>query len=517
MMKKHWLLSVVLVACLAFLSACNLPQESVKEQDTPETAGEETVTLKVLEESACYLGPGADFTLVRVLEPNQTFPIISIDTEGAWYQVNPNELVDPNPPDKPRSDDMSLRCWVPSDAGQTSGEQATIPIAPLPILQTAAKTTCYAGPSTSFDAVSSLDVGQYFKIYAIDDDITWIDDDITWIIDGADWFQVNPNELVDPNPPDKPLIAGLSLTEEELSLRCWVPGTGVHYTGDLLMIPVVSIPDEAAVVKLLEKTSCYFGPGMSFGVARVLEADRAFHIAHVAADGAWYQVNPNELVDPNPPDKPRSDDMSLRCWIPSGTGQTSGDLGKAPIFDRPLLRLGEQTNCYAGPGMEYQSLRLLDTGQYFRIFAIDDDITWIDDDITWIDDDMTWIADGASWFQINPNELVDPNPPDKPLMAGLTLTEEELSFRCWVPRRSVQYTGDLFSLPVLSVPVVTPTPMPTATLKPIIYPTATPYPPTATPTPGDNCSIYTTEKDCRAHHNDGCDWDPNEQVCYQSP
>jgi predicted small secreted protein/uncharacterized protein YraI len=532
MMKKHRLISAVLVACLVFLSACNLPQESGKEQETPEAAIEETVTFKVLKESECYLGPGADFTLVRVLEPNQTFRIISIDTAGAWYQVNPNELIDPEPPEKPPNENLTmeelrLRCWVPNAAGQTNGELAKVPIAPKPIIRTGTGTTCYAGPGTSFAEVRSLDVDQYFKIYAIDDDVVWIDDDVVWTVDGAAWFQINPNELVDPNPPDKPLIEGLTLTEEELSLRCWVPRAGVQYTGDLLMVPVISIPDETAVVRMLTQTSCYFGPGMNFGVARVLEANQAFRIAHVAADGAWYQVNPNEMVDPDPPGKvlPESlnlsvEELSLRCWVPSGAGETRGDLGKIPIFDLPLLGTGEQTNCYAGPGMEYQSVRLLDAGQYYRIFAIDDDVVWIDGDVV-------WIADGAAWFQINPNEMMDPDPPGKPLDENLTM--EELSLRCWVPRRSVQYTGDLFSLPVVSVPVVTPTEMPTATMKPIVYPTATPYPPTATPypptstpfiptpTPGINCSDYTTFEDCMEHANYGCEWNPNTNVCYQRP
>ncbi len=265
-MKKHRLISAVLVACLVFLSACNLPQESGKEQETPEAAIEETVTFKVLKESECYLGPGADFTLVRVLEPNQTFRIISIDTAGAWYQVNPNELADPDPPGKPLNEnltmeELSLRCWVPNGAGQTNGELAKVPIAPKPIIRTGTGTTCYAGPGTSFAEVRSLDVDQYFKIYAIDDDVVWIDDDVVWTADGAAWFQINPNELVDPDPPDKPLIEGLTLTEEELSLRCWVPRAGVHNTGDLLMVPVISIPDETAVVRMLTQTPCYFGPG----------------------------------------------------------------------------------------------------------------------------------------------------------------------------------------------------------------------------------------------------------------
>jgi len=198
MMKKHWLISAVLVACLVFLSACNLPQESVKEQETPEAAIEETVTFKVLKESECYLGPGADFTLVRVLEPNQTFRIISIDTAGAWYQVNPNELMDPDPPGKPLNEnltmeELSLRCWVLNAAGQTNGELAKVPIAPKPIIRTGTETTCYAGPGTSFEEVRSLDVDQYFKIYAIDDDVVWIDDDVVWTVDGAAWFQINPN------------------------------------------------------------------------------------------------------------------------------------------------------------------------------------------------------------------------------------------------------------------------------------------------------------------------------------
>jgi len=520
MMKKRRFFSVVLMACLTLLSACNLPQESVKEQETTKAASEETVTLNVLKESECYLGPGEDFSLVRVLKPNQTFRIINIDTEGAWYQVNPNELVHPDPPDKPSEDNLSLRCWVPSTAGQTSGDLAKIPIAPVPILRAGAKTTCYAGPGMNFDTVSSVDVGQYFKIYAIDDDVVWLDDGRIWIEDGAAWFQINPNELLDPDPPDKPLNE--NLTMEELSLRCWVPRTGVQYTGDLLMVPVVSILDETAVVRVLEQTSCYFGPGMNFGVARLLEANQAFHIAHASADGAWYQVNPNELVDPNPPGKvlPESlnlspEELSLRCWVPIGTGETRGDLAKIPIAPVPILQAGAKTTCYAGPGMNFDTVSSVDVGQYFKIYAIDDDVVWIDDDVVWIED-------GAAWFQINPNELVDPESPDKPLIEGLTLTEEELSLRCWVPRAAVQYTGDLFSLPTVSVPVVTPTLIPTATLKPIIYPTATPYPPTATPfiptpTPGINCSDYTTYEDCMEHANYGCEWNPNTGVCFQRP
>jgi len=165
--------------------------------------------------------------------------------------------------------------------------------------------------------------------------------------------------------------------------------------------------------------------------------------------------------------------------------------------------------------MNFDTVSSVDVGQYFKIYAIDDDVVWIDDDVVWIED-------GAAWFQINPNELVDPESPDKPLIEGLTLTEEELSLRCWVPRAAVQYTGDLFSLPTVSVPVVTPTLIPTATLKPIIYPTATPYPPTATPfiptpTPGINCSDYTTYEDCMEHANYGCEWNPNTGVCFQRP
>jgi len=244
--------------------------------------------------------------------------------------------------------------------------------------------------------------------------------------------------------------------------------------------------EETVTFKVLKESECYLGPGADFTLVRVLEPDQTFRIISIATDGAWYQVNPNEMIDPDPPGKPLNEnltmeELSLRCWVPSGAGETRGDLGKIPIFNLPLLGTGEQTNCYAGPGMEYQSVRLLDAGQYFRIFAIDDDVVWIDDDVV-------WIADGAAWFQINPNELMDPDPPGKPLNENLTM--EELSLRCWVPRRSVQYTGDLFSLPVVSVPMVTPTPMPTATMKPIIYPTATPYPPTATPYPPTSNALH---------------------------
>ena len=150
------------------------------------------------------------------------------------------------------------------------------------------------------------------------------------------------------------------------------------------------------------------------------------------------------------------------CGEDRGTAGNGDEVNDAFTTQKSVLDVIKETNCYAGPGTDYEIVRLLEEGQYFDILGIDDDVTWIDDDVTWIDDDVTW-------FQIDPNALVDPDPPYRPLSelsSQSNLPDSEMSVRCWVPRTGVQFTGDLLRLTVVSVTI--PTPTPTSQSQPII-------------------------------------------------
>ena len=228
---------------------------------------------------------------------------------------------------------------------QTSESQKTI-------LEVISQTNCLYGPGADYATSHTLDVGQYFEVLAIDDDIVWIDDDIVW-------FQINPNAIVEPTPPHRPL--------NELSPQ----------------------PDP---------------PGSAF---------------------------------------------QLRCWVPGNTVRTTGDLTKLPIIRMPILRTITKTNCFFGPDYKYSLVRVLNPDQYYGILGIDDDIVWIDDDIV--------------WFQINPNAMIDPTPPHRPLnqpASAVGSSSGEITVRCWVPDRNIKFSADLCSLPIIPAPELVITPMP---------------------------------------------------------
>jgi hypothetical protein len=280
--------------------------------------------------------------------------------------------------------------------------------------------------------------------------------------------------------------------------------------------------EETPVVAINEETSCYFGPGLEHEVAYSLHTDEYYKVigidddvTWIDDDVTWIQINPNAVVDPDPPHKP-IDELSpqpdppgsvkvARCWVISDKVKIIGNLLNAPIIEKPILWTTRKTNCYSGPSKIFEVVKSLDIEQYFNITGIDDDITWIDDDVTWTDD-------GIGWFQINPFAIIDPEPPGKPRNAQSTptsLSPAEMVVRCWVSWDDVRYRGDLTRLPVLPLASFSPPPEP-LTSEPGSNPPGA-QPPSSPPT--IDCGSNTTYLSCMQQSNFGCSWDPQTSKC----
>lgn len=343
--------------------------------------------------------------------------------------------------------------------------------------------------------------------------------------------------------PAEPTQENISSDDSETEPPHSVDGAG------LVLIP--------GIVGTTTEIGCYAGPGYGYQIASELTAGQSFRVLGVD-DGAaqiddeitWFQINPNAFGDPDPPpliDPSSADANALnlvyRCWVPGIEVEFSGDLSSLPVISRPILVTLEEVACYSGK----QVAGILDTGQYFEILAVDDEITWVaagtspdSNEVVSIDDEITWIDDEITWFLIDPDALIDPDPPmldrlidpDPPMREGGTdpnafgdpdpppapdpnslethaLVHDRL---CWIHRDAVRYAGDLARVAVIRVPATVPT---------SVLPTARPGPstqiPTHTPThtpESITCKDYTTFTACMDHANDGCAWD-DKVGCFQ--
>ncbi|MBA4376327.1 MAG: hypothetical protein C0401_09175, partial [Anaerolinea sp.] len=394
-MITRWQLLIALVTVIISLSACGeVSTQTPASVDVPAETVIQKPVLGVVKGIGCYSGPGADYAPVRLLAPNQFFEILGIDdditwmgNEGAqidddiaWFQIDPNALMDPDPPHRPLNELVdpepphSVRCWVPGDSVEISGDLSGVPIVVMPRLAVVEGTGCYSGPDPAYAQVSLLNPDQLFEIMGIDDDVIW--------------FQIDPNAIIDPTPPSRPLneVVDACPAFYQMRPRCWVPGSSVETSGDLSSLPIVHMPR----LGIVKGTSCYSGPGDSYNLVSLMDPDQFFGILGIDEDVAWlgsesnqiddditwFQIDPNAIVDPNPPYRPLNELVdpnpphSVRCWVPGDSVETSGDLSSVPIILMPRLEVVKETYCYVGPGPAYKALSLLSLDQFFKILGI---------------------------------------------------------------------------------------------------------------------------------------------------
>ncbi len=63
---------------------------------------------------------------------------VQIDDDVTWVQIDPTAVVDPDPPHQPLDEsfpqpEMLLRCWVPGDSVELSGDLDQVPVLPIPL------------------------------------------------------------------------------------------------------------------------------------------------------------------------------------------------------------------------------------------------------------------------------------------------------------------------------------------------------------------------------------------------
>ena len=246
------------IAAISLLSGCNRPSVSVGAGVTPTQASENAIqatdapkpAVGIVTETECYAGPGTGYDPVGELAAGQYYQVVAIDDDITWIddditwlQIDPTAIIDPAPPDAPVNElspqpdppgsVMSPRCWVPGDGVDLSGDLSGVPVVEMPVVEVLESAPCYQWPAEGSDVARSLDAGAFFRIVAVDDDVTWVDDDVSW-------FQIDPTALIDPEPPHRPLAE--SSQPPEMSPRCWVPGPSVDLGGDLSQVPVLPIP-----------------------------------------------------------------------------------------------------------------------------------------------------------------------------------------------------------------------------------------------------------------------------------
>ncbi|PWH13115.1 MAG: hypothetical protein DDG60_10995 [Anaerolineae bacterium] len=346
-MKTYSYLPIPVLLTTALLIACNMPNaEQVNQVPSPTATAAATAAatsvptsqpaiLTVAEETGCFYGPGSNYDQMTLLAPGQTFEITGIDDDIAWidddiawFQVDPTAIIDPDPPDRPPNETagagMTVRCWVPSDKVETEGDLTQVPIIQVPVLRVAQAIGCYQTPEVLSGIVVNLDVGLWFRILAIDDDIAWIDDDIAW-------YQVDPTAVVDPEPPHRPLDE-LSPQPDppgaQTRLRCWVPGDKVETEGDLFVLP---IGFHHPGLRVLTNANCRSGPTRDYPVRSFVTAGSQYAIRARNSHGdAWM------IFDPA---------INGTCWIYGGLAEVFGDTDLVMIIDPepPDLTMPEAT------------------------------------------------------------------------------------------------------------------------------------------------------------------------------
>ncbi len=312
---------------------------------------------------------------------------------------------------------------------------------------------CYNGPGEGYGVEGLLAPGQYFEARGINTD--------------TNWFEIDPTAVIDPEPPSSPLNELID-PEPPTSPRCWVSAGSVETKGDISILPVILSPRLGVV----EQSGCYSGPGMYFRLTGKLEGEQFFDILGIdrkipdSAEGGaqiddevtWLQIDPTAIIDPEPPGSISPIEEAFgqcasysqavpRCWVSGAGVVTSGNLASLPVIEVPKLEVIEQAGCYAGPGEKLKVVSSLLPEQYFNIIAIDRNV--VDDGTgnAGIDDDVTW-------FEIDPNAIIEPDPPssDTELSPQPDPPGSQFDEHCWVKGAGVETSGDLTNVPVALVP-----------------------------------------------------------------
>ncbi len=503
------------------------PTSPVQENAEPTgEPGPEKVILGVREDAFCYNEPRETNAVNGMLAPGQFFEALAINADASWFEIDPNaiidldppgssetELVDPEPPHSPR-------CWVPAGSVEASGDISKLPVIQVPRLGVVSETGFYSGPGRYHRLTDMLNPEQFFDILGVDREIPGsteggaeIDDDITW-------FQIDPNAIIDPDPPNSPLNKsfGECTSYSQAVPRCWVPGASVVTSGSLETLPVIEIPK----LGMIEQSGCYAGPNEKLKLVSSLIPEQYFRIIaidrQVEKEGSgstgiddditWFEIDPTAIINPDPPDSntelspqpdPPGSQFNEHCWVIGGGVETSGDLSNLPVALVPRMAVYEDTVCRAGPKNAFMSTGLLNSGSGFEVLGVDVPVNWIDDDITWAENGWNQIDDDITWLQIDPTGLIDPTPPHSPINE-IVDPEPPSSLRCWVPINRVAACGNLTLLPVITVRTVT---LPTVA-------------PSSQGGKKPSCSSYPTQSECENHANDGCSWNANLSKCIKN-
>lgn len=200
------------------------------------------------------------------------------------------------------------------------------------------------------------------------------------------------------------------------------------------------------ILGIVSKTECYTGPGTNYDPLGVLAAGNHFRVAglsdEVTSTGgqmSWYKINPTAIVDPDPPIKPVNElspqpdpPGSVRCWVPDGAVELSGDLSGLPVIKMPLVETLGSAQCLDAPAEGSDVARSLDGGMFFPIIAA---------------------GEGLAWFEIDPTAIADPDPPPKAAVYKLVpRLEASASERCWLSAASVDLSGDVSQVPAIPIP-----------------------------------------------------------------
>jgi len=260
------------------------------------------------------------------------------------------------------------------------------------------------------------------------------------------------------------------------SIRVDLPVTPTQASESAIPTPDTQKP----IVGIIAETECFRGPGAVYDSVGVLAAGKSYQVVAIDDEPTWFQIDPTAIIDPAPPDAPVNElspqpdppgsALSPRCWVPGDRVDLSGDLSGVPVVEMPVVKLLESTACRRGTAEDGGVEGFLEAGASFRVVGIgdnviriDDEPTWfrIDDEPTWnrIDDEPTWfqIDDEPTWFQIDPAAIIDPSPPDAPVNELSPQPDPPgsvRSLRCWVPRASVDLSGDLRQVPFAPIPTV---------------------------------------------------------------
>jgi hypothetical protein len=508
-MRTIWFTAVTLIFLAFAFTACvefptqlttteSAKQSGITDQVIPtntSAVSEETAPKTLIEltgDTFCYSGPGTSFKVANLLRPGKYMVILGFGESATWFKIDPNAIVDPEPPS---SNLNTTFCWIPGEGAKIIGELSSIKYAENPRLGVVKQTGCYTGAGAGHLAVAALEVNQIYNIIAIDDEVTWL--------------EIDPNAIINPDPPTSPVLgsSGQCPAFYQETTRCWVQTESVVINGDLSLLPVVSQP----IGKIVNKATCYSGPGSEYPVSTVVNPNQYFELVGIddevtwtdTSDGSsltwiddevtWLAIDPNAIIEPDPPSTPVNElspqpdppGMQLQklCWVTGDKLEISGNLHSVPVILKPILGVTSQTYCYSGSGANYKAVSLLNAGQFYKILGKNNDL---------------------GWFEINPNTIINPDPPFRPLNEVIDPDPptSTMEMHCWILADRVTTCGDLTRLPSIWVAgVIKPTSTAVVTTVPWQEQSA-------------SCGDYKNEKDCKYFGaNFGCVWQPNLLVC----